>query len=327
MRKGQITVFIILGIVLLSLVIISLYANLLKKISLPSSQEEEAKRFFQSCIEKETLDGIQLLGIRGGYLKIKEPYLELNYTTIPYYFYETRIIQPSKKDIELELRDFITKAISVCYHNLSIFEEIGYSIDAKEPKTDVLINNENIILKIKYLLIFSKNEISFQIDDFNIQLPVRLGYVYDVASRITENTAKNQKDVDMTFLSGFDVKVEIMPSINNSLVYAIGDEKSRINGEPFIFLIAHKLIVNSPPSLNVPDILTFKKDKVAVFKIDFSDAENDAVLFSDDTSLFDITSDGVILFTPKINGKYDVRITAKDSYGNIAVKKIKIVIE
>ena len=131
----------------------------------------------------------------------------------------------------------------------------------------------------------------------------------------------------MTFLSEFDVKVDIIPNDEENIVYSISDRLSLINNEPYIFLFANKFVVNQPPVLDIANTLTFEDGKPVIFKVTATDPEEDMLTFSDNTAMFDITESGVILFTPEVPGEFDVIITVTDEHRNVVSKVVKFIIE
>jgi hypothetical protein len=197
----------------------------------------------------------------------------------------------------------------------------------KESAAEVIARENDIYVKLNYPVKISKGSTDIEISEYTATIPVRLDYIYEVSRQVVAKTMADPEWVDMAFLSGFDAKVDIIPNDNSSFIYSITDQRSRAGDASFVFLFANKFIVNQPPVMTVPDILKFQEGKPSLYKVNATDPEKDVLVFSDDSSLFDISEKGVILFTPEVPGMYDVTLTVEDTHRNKVSRLVKFRIE
>ena len=330
-KKAQITTFVIIGVVL---VIIAGFIFYLigEEAKVPGVEEvpveaRPLKIFVEECLSSTAIDGIKLAGVQGGYIDAPESALETDYSTIAYYYYEDENKIPTKAVIESQISSFVNRALDVCLANFSYFKEQGFDVSTGEISTETTIRDNDVFVKIRYPITLIQEDKKTELDRYFTTVPIRLGHVYDISKLITSKTIADPEWIDMTFLSEFDVKIDIIPHDEESFVYSITDEKSSVKGEPFIFLFANKFVVNQPPMLDIPDTLTFADGQAVIFQVQASDPEDDPLTFSDDTAMFDITEQGVILFTPEVPGEFDVTITVTDDHRNEVSKVVRFVIE
>ncbi len=205
-KKGQLTIFIIIAIVLVVGVMgfFVLRENLFQT-KLPANMEP-IYTTFESCLEDDALTGAGILGIQAGYIYLPEfepgssymPFssqLDFLGTPVPYWYYVSgNNIQkeqvPSKKEMEKQLARFIEEKIRDC--NFKNYYDEGFEIVMGEPKASVDINDENIKIKLNMDLRISKEEESVNVENHNIEINSKLGKLYDAARKIYD---KEQKDL------------------------------------------------------------------------------------------------------------------------------------
>ena len=131
----------------------------------------------------------------------------------------------------------------------------------------------------------------------------------------------------MTLLSDFNLDIDITPHNKNTFIYSISDKSSLISGEPYLFLSANSFYIDQPPTLQIPDVIRLKQGIANLTQLIATDPENNPLTFSDDSPLFDISEDGIILFVPEVPGEFDVIISVEDTHENKVSKIVKFIIE
>src|SRR3989344_2559670 len=108
-KRGQVTVFIFMGILIVLLIAgfiffrdqkVSSELQLEQSSKIPS---EQVRLFVNACLEKTTLDGIQFVSGQGGYYQTPAPYYEYAAFKIPYYFDQQVFSVPSTPQVEQEM--------------------------------------------------------------------------------------------------------------------------------------------------------------------------------------------------------------------------------
>lgn len=335
-KKGQITIFIIIGIVLL--LIIGVYflvtSDFAEKTLRRSSLEEvpldiqPIKAYIDSCIEQTLIPGVYLLGLQGGYIYLPEKKLKQPDYEIAYSLYKGNRNLVSISTMEKQISEYMDKELPLCL-DLSLFEQQGFTIIDDKINTDTTISEDNIFVDIDYNLEIEKQETRYKLERFSATVPIRLGHIHIIADNIIAKSIEDPDWIDLTFLSSFDVSVSIIPISMEDSIYAIIDNTSVDNirfTEPFIFLIANKHLVNLPPKLNIEDIFALEDSKPFILQVEAVDPENDILTFSDDTAMFDITEDGIITFIPEVTGTFPVTITVEDTHLNKDSKEVLFIV-
>ncbi|MFH1439962.1 MAG: hypothetical protein ABIG89_05315 [Candidatus Woesearchaeota archaeon] len=119
-------------------------------------------------------------------------------------------------------------------------------------------------------------------------------------------------DSNLIFLSAFKFEKNNAPEIIITESSFADNEKARLDIKLGVYDTSY--------TFTVVDAVEF------VYQVKFED-EDESVLFTDESSLFDITPDGLIKFTPEIAGEYEAPIIATDSHGKYTKRIIKFIVE
>jgi hypothetical protein len=214
-KRGQITLFIILGIVIVgSIVSVFIFKDKLFSSEIPSNMQPIYSTFL-SCLEEDTLTGISVLESQGGYIDLPEfkpgsQYMsfgsQLNFlgNPIPYWYYVSgnnlpKEQIPSKREMENKLGDYLEKEIRDC-----VFEKYylqGFEINQGEPEVSVEINNKNVVIDLDMPFNINFGEDSSIVKSHSIEVKSKLGSLYNSARIIYD---KEMKDL---FLENYAVDI------------------------------------------------------------------------------------------------------------------------
>jgi hypothetical protein len=131
-KRGQLTIFIIVAVVILAVILIVLFYPQIKAVV---SGELDPNNYLKSCIEPEIKPKLDLLSRQGGYLN-PEGFLYYNDTRIkllcytPEFYKVCTVQQPMlKAHVEQELTRVVVDRTRKCMDNLkSEYENRGYNV-------------------------------------------------------------------------------------------------------------------------------------------------------------------------------------------------------
>ena len=122
MKKGQVTIFIILAIVFVTIIGLILFINS------GAEKERQGREYFKQqgikpslaniqdfiveCHEEVSRTGLKRIGIQGGYHKRPDYYFDMDWAFIPYYYHEGLILMPTMERIEVELSSYVDDKIN-----------------------------------------------------------------------------------------------------------------------------------------------------------------------------------------------------------------------
>jgi len=199
-KRGQVTVFIIIAIIIVAVVAgFLIFRDKISASKIPASMQPIYTSFL-SCLEEDTLIGADILMSQGGYIEIPEfepgsaymPFSsQLNFlgNPIPYWYYVSgnnieKEQVPSKKDMERELEGFIEQRISEC--SFDNYYDSGYAIYLDEPKAKVEIQEKEIEINLGMDLTIEKNDETVLVKNHVVTTNSKLGKLYDSAIKVYE---------------------------------------------------------------------------------------------------------------------------------------------
>ena len=242
-KRGQITVFIIFGLIFLLFFLIILFTKSyrIEKIGAISSDElNPIKYYVDLCAKSSASDALYILGVQGGYTTQPQLYFQSAYAKIAYWYYQGQDTSPTISTMEQELSAYVNKALPECIENLDAFRGMGFEFEFGEINTKTKINENNVEFNIDYPITIKKGDSKTEIKEFSRNFPVRLGHIHSIAKEIVKKEVEDPDWVDMTYLVNQDLNFKIYPYDENTLIYSILDNQSVIEYDTqFMFLFAN----------------------------------------------------------------------------------------
>ena len=209
--RGQVTIYVILGIVILAIVIFAFaYSGALSKLGILKSttqvvptQVRPVQDYIDSCVETTLQEGVDLIGLQGGYIDIPQDVLPrsvinpfsnrleiLDGYEVPYWFYEkSNGIQeeqvPTMQEMEISLAQYVDDNLPGCLTNLSAFNEFTIDING-DVSSKAKISDERIDVSVTYPILFSTQDINTQLKNYQASYAVPFGKLYGMGKKILE---------------------------------------------------------------------------------------------------------------------------------------------
>ncbi len=225
-RKGQVTLFVLLGVALLILILVFLFLKPRTQQQLPSDFQAVQDRI-QGCLRDTTVDALQLMASHGGYLDpldandtgrqlVLDPQhptasdlLRLNpsdnESAVPYYYYLAgsntcqlcllTTLTPTKEHMEQDAEKYVLAHLHQCF----AFDQLpNYQVTegAKETLT-ITLDNESVEIEYDHPFTIARGQQSAKQSVFTQQLPLPYLRYYEAAVAIT------QKEIDTQFLENY----------------------------------------------------------------------------------------------------------------------------
>ena len=200
MKKGQVTVFIVIGVLLLLGLIVFWSIRTAQEAPAAIKYEYEGQRqldlYVKGCLQPAVLQGLEIMRLQGGYVDIPADtsYLlvrDIDGWTVreeggskkvvkgdgvnkaAYWVTDQGIQIPSIDYMANQLAGYVLKEASKCIGGLSQFKEQGYGISIEEPKADVSIG-ESVVTDLNYPITFKRQDATFTMDKFTFSVPINM---------------------------------------------------------------------------------------------------------------------------------------------------------
>ncbi len=240
LKKSQVSIFVIVGVfVLFGIILYFVFSNNLLNSDNVDVEVRPVYNFIQDCIMQTSEDAIYQIGSTGGYVVAKEPFLELisddGYSRkVSYYLSSGNNLMPSLESVERELELYVDDMIYFCINDFNDFS--GFEVEGGEVITESIIEEDKVVFNVNYPISLKKGEDSYSFENFNVEVPVRLGRVYEVVGDVLEKNSGKGICLSCLYDIGNenDVGVHIIEK-DDDVVFVINDKLSKINGNNYEF--------------------------------------------------------------------------------------------
>jgi hypothetical protein len=211
-RKGQVTIFIIIGILLvlalLLVVFLSREGVIFKPEDVSPTDKGKVENYVTSCIDRVGQEALYSVGLQGGYVTVPrqisdDASLSLRLSpmnVVPYWAYGNFKAIPELEEIKKRIDIYIENNMRECVFSLEPFQNIfdvveksGISSDTEIVDSKVIFNvHWNIEVKDKSGIVVS------EVLEHNSESPIKLKRTYETARRIIEQEFNSLKLEDLT---------------------------------------------------------------------------------------------------------------------------------
>ena len=191
-KRGQVALFIIVGIVILFL--IGFFITM-SDVELPTfrgapGEIKPLTRYTQDCITSVASDGSFKMKMQGGYinppqeLDAADSYVNMGFF-VPYWLYDERSYMPSKVQMERELAGYIDENLENCLDDYEPFSH-EFNVEMNASNTTVDIIDDKILIETIMPLRVDKLGVDevYHWDSFPAEVNDRLGELYSLAKDI-----------------------------------------------------------------------------------------------------------------------------------------------
>ena len=195
-KRGQVTVFVIIGIVLIILIL--LFYFLKDKVSLgPPSQQNiedqfpQIKEHIEECLVEIATPRLRQMGLQGGFINTpadtfrnhqnnKVSYLCYDIKDQPYC--RSRILR--LEDMENELSEYILQDLQNQCLNINAFEKPGYDLNKGNLDIKTTISDDNVLIDANLPIKITRGDLSAEESEFSVLINVPLGRLYQASRDI-----------------------------------------------------------------------------------------------------------------------------------------------
>lgn len=241
-KKGQVTIFIIISIIIVAIiaVIFIFRDNFVGSGNKKDVDVSLIVAFVQDCIDETLNETIYVVSFNGGYSGYSYLSRESNEEDVGYYILGNRNYFPSKEIVESQMKEYFDRKIFLCIDDFSNFE--NYNIEQGILESYIEILEEEVRLSVDYPLSINQDESTALVEEFESVVPSRLSVVYDsVADYMAQ-----QKNIESICLGCFnvairnDIYVDMQNYYDKSVVLTFIDKSSEADDKPLEWRFANR---------------------------------------------------------------------------------------
>ncbi|MFH1210939.1 MAG: hypothetical protein V1645_03405 [archaeon] len=234
-KRGQLTLFVVLGVVLVILILLMVFYRsaitetvstkiLQKQVVLPADIRE-IQDHVQRCVEANSLITFYYLGEQGGLLVPSGDKAFVNDDfSVAYGYDKGKNVLPTLVDFRREFSNSMNDFLPGCLASVDFGK---LNVVAKEPSTSVDFLDDKVRVSVDYPITVTEGENTFKVDDpYEVEYPLRIKFLHDISDSIVKRTISDPKNIDVSYLIGLGVKVDIYPYDNKTFLYSLEDSRS-----------------------------------------------------------------------------------------------------
>jgi hypothetical protein len=221
-KRGQVTVFIVIGIIILvAVMLLFFFRSSIFGAQLDLALEQDAaqgdalvlQEYVSSCLQDVSIEGLQLLGQHGGYIDLsrddvhdkvfevladptESDAVQFNTLEIPYWWYEdsehgcvqcsiTTKNMPTLALMEKQVAIFVQEQLGSCLADFTSLEAQGFDISEDgSPRVVVTAVEEMVYVQLTYPLSIENEGVTSSLTSWYVEIPIPLAEIYDAAAEV-----------------------------------------------------------------------------------------------------------------------------------------------
>ncbi|MDO8528494.1 MAG: hypothetical protein Q7S06_01220 [Nanoarchaeota archaeon] len=228
-KRGQVTIFIIIAIVIVALIVIGflVFPKIKTNLGLGGTSPS---LFIQTCLQDTIKNTVQEISLHGGSVEPRFSILHDNekveYLCYTSEYYKTCIVQQPmlKPHIENEIKTDIEDETKDCFDSLEEnYRRQGYEVNLKRTTMNVELLPKRVVANFNYTLTLTKVDTQ-RYESFSVVLNNNLYELTGIANSIVEwETTLGNADTSTYMTYYTDLKVEKKIKSDGTKVYIITD--------------------------------------------------------------------------------------------------------
>lgn len=250
-KRGQLTIFIILAIIIVSLILIyffvtnqteQTYSNQFLTGKSLSAKTEVVRENIYDCINSVTREAIIMVSFQGGHHARPEKYFDSEESFFSYYYYQGEFLMPTQTEIEQSISNYIDKNLLECISN----KEISQTITLTTPKTKTQIKEKEVTFTIDTILTIIENKSTklVRIKEKTFSQNSLLKGMIEIAEYLTEYHKEDPKYYCVNCLGLMaherNLNVEILPFLENNTYQIVIHENQTLSPQISMFIYLNK---------------------------------------------------------------------------------------
>jgi hypothetical protein len=211
-KRGQITVFIILGILLLLALILVLTLKseifAFRTDEIIPTEKGKVENFIVTCMDQIGEDALFKVGVQGGYIEIPEEIARDKgrsvvlspFISLPYWAIGPSTYIPSLDEIKGRMDIYMEENLRECLFEMDAFNEKYDLIEKSEITADTKIVDAKVIFGVHWDIEVKNKagEVVSEVIDHIAESPVKLKRLHETAVRVLEKEMNTLKLEDIT---------------------------------------------------------------------------------------------------------------------------------
>ncbi|MBI2147343.1 hypothetical protein HYU19_02580 [Candidatus Woesearchaeota archaeon] len=242
-RKGQITAFIIVGILIL---LLASFAYLFWSAAMAGREQETAaveigqaassiQTYVQACLQDVAEDAVLHVARYGGYY---EPPADTDPALLlPVYFDHGVRSDISREELQHQLARYIEDNLFFCVKTFVPFREQGILIQQGEEIATAVLQDDTVVVSLQYPLRLRSGGAETSLASFSARVPARLSAIHNAISEFFAVQEEDPSSICISCLAQLNEQYTLRTEMNplnedGLLLYTITDDQVLVHNLP-----------------------------------------------------------------------------------------------
>jgi hypothetical protein len=238
MKKSQVTIYIIIGIIVL-IVFLSMFwlakqYGIMKGEGITGRDLNLVETYVKDCITFVGQYDLYLLGLQGGYTTFpSNNFFSDEQIKTGYAYQNNQNTLAEIYEMEQQLSNYMNTNLPNCINLYFLKEKHNLDVELEEPITKVTIGREDILFTVEWPIEISKGSTKTEISEpFKRIIPLRLSYLHDLAEGFVQEKINTGRVLCLDCMGDKHISVTALP-YEDSTLFVIKDSKNLIEAKPF----------------------------------------------------------------------------------------------
>lgn len=246
-KKGQVSVFIIISLIIVAVIIGFLVFSTINKggssnLNSFEVQSETIQKSVLECMEGVYKTSLNNIGERGGYyLEPLSPYIDTGEDIIPFYYFDGIEYVPGPELIEEELANSIRMKNLDCLNTIDDYN-LEYSYKYKSTNVSIKNNTVEFLTNLDLTLTKDNSTILIEFKENPIIIKSSLTDMISLSSYITYSHEINQGSLCLTcfveIANDKELFIEIADDYEDAVLFNIVDNRTEYNPQLYSFFLS-----------------------------------------------------------------------------------------
>lgn len=241
LKKGQVTLFILLGIVIVAAIGLGIYFRnqiflsrgiIAQEESVAVSQEaQQVKDFVKECMQEAASNALVKVASWGGKPIVGEETFTIGGSSTNYWYHNGEARIPELEEIEESLEVISSQSLEECTQKFKDFHTVN--IQGK-PQMAVKILNDEAQFYANWPLEVQLGATTEKLDHYNAAVETRFGLLYQFAKKTTEDKAAAKGELCLTCLVEMTRPEGVYPTVDvydDNILITFIDSTTPINDQ------------------------------------------------------------------------------------------------
>ena len=254
-KKSQTTIFIVVAVLIFASIVMFIYLRTASEQSVLDRQYfldnnlepavNNIQDFIIDCLEETSRDGLELIGVQGGYYKQPGRFYDLQWAFVPYYYFQGEFLKPSNAEVEAQLGLYVDDAINFCLNKIR-FRSISLSYDNPSTRTSIQPDKVEFTSDLSTSIEKDGKTTLFELKKHTVTINSSLYDMLDVADYITETHREDPNFICINCLTEITREKNLFVDLiafeeDSTLIMLLENSTSP---EPYIFQFLNKYVVD-----------------------------------------------------------------------------------